>query len=155
MISIARTDTAQMTAHGSENLLQGVNLSTASSYILAVSNWHEIVRQYTYRYFTYRKGKLPTLQRVNKSMSRQRRCTFYAGLWEDSMFFDLRWSSGDTGPGEHHEYRAHSWFWASAEGLVRWEFVSTRTNIKPLSYQARPSHVALIILARSPLALLD
>jgi hypothetical protein len=86
---------------------------------IAIENWHTIVSGYTRGSLTFGKDKLPALQGVAKRVQSQRRCAYYAGLWENSLYFDLLWRSLECTT-RTPEYRAPSWSWASKEGGVYW-----------------------------------
>jgi hypothetical protein len=78
---------------------------------------YEIVSGNTSGNLTFSKDKLPALQGIAKRVQSERRCAYYAGLWEDTTCLDLAWYHWNptTSP---IEYRAPSWSWASTEGPV-------------------------------------
>jgi hypothetical protein len=90
--------------------------------------WHMIVEDYTSRKLTFSKDILPALQGVAKHMQKERRCAYYAGLWEDDFHHDLLWSVEQCSTVRQSEYRAPSWSWASTEGGVTWRFRNDRVD---------------------------
>jgi hypothetical protein len=86
------------------------------------SVWHEIVRRYTSCNLTFRKDKFPALQGVARYVQRERKCAYFAGLWEDSIWLDILWYVNDPEPVKSSDYRAPSWSWASREGHIVYGF---------------------------------
>ncbi|KAF2032785.1 HET-domain-containing protein, partial [Setomelanomma holmii] len=81
-------------------------------------NWHLIVRQYTRCNLTFRQDMLPALQGVANYVQNERKCSYYAGIWEDNAWFDLLWYLKEPAAARNPQYRAPSWSWASTEGGV-------------------------------------
>jgi hypothetical protein len=71
--------------------------------------WRSIVEAYTSRRLTFSEDRLPALQGVAKHVKRKRACTYYAGLWEDTLCHDLLWTRLDRGGERPLKYQAPSW----------------------------------------------
>jgi hypothetical protein len=74
--------------------------------------WRSIVTRYCLRSLTYGKDIFPAIQGVTKIFQAERKCAYYAGLWEDTFLYDLLWSHKE-GTTKSGPYRAPSWSWAS------------------------------------------
>jgi hypothetical protein len=83
--------------------------------------WHYTIAEYSHKNLTFDTDIFPALQGVAKRVQEQRKCSYYAGLWEDSLLEDLLWNR--SFPGITTQWRAPSWSWASGDGIVRWEHV--------------------------------
>jgi hypothetical protein len=112
------------------NLTNALFLETPGSSEMAQSAniWHIVVEEYSIRELTFGKDKLPALQGIAKRLQSERRCAYYAGLWEDTLCYDLLWGSELRKRGRSPEYRAPSWSWASAQGYIRWPPLSLMAN---------------------------
>lgn len=89
--------------------------------------WMEIVHEYSQKKLTFAKDVFPALAGLAKEMQKQRKCGYYAGLWEDSLVSDLLWDAEDLEwyPVGHEyaapeEWRAPSWSWASSTATINW-----------------------------------
>jgi hypothetical protein len=87
------------------------------------SVWHEIIHQYTSCNLTFRKDKFPALQGMARYVQRERKCAYFAGLWEDSIWLDILWHVDIPEPVKTSDYRAPSWSWASREGRIFYNFL--------------------------------
>jgi hypothetical protein len=96
-----------------------IGRSLANTSITPHALWRAMVAGYTHGSLTFGKDKLPALQGVAKRIQSQRRCAYYAGLWEDTLCLDLSWRSVRRTT-RLSEYRAPSWSWASTEGRIHW-----------------------------------
>ena len=74
--------------------------------------WRQIVSQYCVLSLSYDKDAFPAIQGVAKCFQAERRCAYYAGLWEDTLLHDLLWYNRE-GTTKFVPYRAPSWSWAS------------------------------------------
>lgn len=73
------------------------------------TNWHSVVQFFTACDLTYQKDVLPAIQGVARHMQHDRQCAYYAGLWDDNIWFDLLWTVNEPGRVETDSYRAPSW----------------------------------------------
>lgn len=86
----------------------------------ATRNWRDIVAAYSAGKLTVPSDKLPALQGMAKHVYNERKCAYYAGLWDYSLIYDLLWERrGELRPAQQ-EYLAPSWSWASSGGRVWW-----------------------------------
>lgn len=102
--------------------------------------WYNIVRQFTRCELTFSKDTLPALQGVARRVHSERRCAYYAGLWEDTLCSDLLWVLDVPCEIRPHEYRAPSWSWASTQGGVSW----------PYSYNSLVKEVNVVSVSTTP-----
>ncbi|KAH7066065.1 heterokaryon incompatibility protein-domain-containing protein [Paraphoma chrysanthemicola] len=100
-------------------------------------NWHLIVSQYTRCSLSFRQDMLPALQGVARYVQSERKCAYYAGIWQDNAWFDLLWYLQTPTAARHEDYRAPSWSWASAESDVRWpiqvEYYSQEASVQSIN----------------------
>lgn len=100
--------------------------------------WHDLVEEYTKTSLTFLTDKLPALQGIAKRVQTQRKSAYYAGLWEDSLCFDLLWEVnlhlGAIQP-ENGVYRAPSWSWVSVTSSVCWPPEEQEDEAKILTVQ--------------------
>lgn len=82
--------------------------------------WHNIVQWYTKLNITYHSDRLPGRSGLAKQVASRRWTRYLAGLWEDSLPFDLLWRpiSGSlqlnaTKMEKSQTTKAPSWSWAS------------------------------------------
>jgi hypothetical protein len=108
-------------------------------------NWRSIVAAYTSRRLTFTEDRLPALQGVAKHVQRERACAYYAGLWEDTLCFDLLWHVVSPEKGRPSKYQAPSWSWASMQEPIQWPPTSN------LQVEALIVHVETIPLGDDPL----
>jgi hypothetical protein len=83
-----------------------------SSLTSSSNRWRSIVTRYCLRSLTYGQDIFPAIQGVAKIFQAERQCAYYAGLWEDTLLYDLLWSHKE-GTTKSRPYRAPSWSWAS------------------------------------------
>jgi hypothetical protein len=78
------------------------------------ARWHDVVSQYSTRAITFEDDLFPAIQGVAKRFQAERKCAYYAGLWEDTFLYDLLWYwywfPDSYRPKQN---RAPSWSWAS------------------------------------------
>jgi hypothetical protein len=65
------------------------NSSPSRTWSQVTWRWYPIVSGYTSGNLTFTKDKLPALQSIAKRVQSERRCAYYAGLWEDTICLDL------------------------------------------------------------------
>ena len=85
--------------------------------------WGEVVVHYSSRDLTFESDKLPAISGLAHEYHRMWKSTYFAGLWKESLSFDLMWQL-DTSERSHRKpisYRAPSWSWASVDGLVYYD----------------------------------
>ncbi|KAK0627887.1 heterokaryon incompatibility protein-domain-containing protein [Immersiella caudata] len=75
--------------------------------------WYDIVAEFTGLQLSRPPDRLPALAGLAGDMQRHRRSRYLAGLWEDTIIFDLAWA----GHGERaNPWYAPTWSWASLQG---------------------------------------
>jgi len=85
-----------------------------------IRRWHATVVEYSTKMLTVDTDIFPALQGISKRVKEeQRKCAYYAGLWEDSLPQDLLWYTMVSGT-RTQQWRAPSWSWASVKGHVKW-----------------------------------
>lgn len=87
--------------------------------------WHVIVSEYTKLKLSFERDIFPALQGIARYIAKQRECRYVAGLWGDTLLYDLFWvysgfESGTVTSVETDTYRAPTWSWASRIGHVKW-----------------------------------
>jgi hypothetical protein len=112
-------------------------------------DWCSIVKAYTSRYLTFGKDMLPALQGVAKHVQGERKCAYYAGLWEDTLCYDLLWSVQDPTKRRSLEYRAPSWSWAATQERVWWPLLAD--HIEEYRAEALVVHAETIPAGDDPL----
>lgn len=105
----------------------GGRITTRSSTL--GDRWHRVVSEFSRRQLTYENDVFPALQGIAKWFEREKKCAYYAGLWQDNIIDDLLWCRGGDLEIEERQtvnrpkqYRAPSWSWASVAGEVHWPF---------------------------------
>ncbi|KAK3955939.1 heterokaryon incompatibility protein-domain-containing protein [Pseudoneurospora amorphoporcata] len=88
-----------------------------------VSEWHRVVQEYSALNLSHDTDKLPALSGLAKQYGRVRPSAAYlAGLWSDSLYVDLLWSSHYDGYVKLERgpmvWRAPSWSWAAQNSAV-------------------------------------
>jgi hypothetical protein len=109
----------------SSRSLYGLSKSRFSAYLstntsllpkgLTSTYWYEIVSSYTALNLTFQTDALPALQGVVKRMQLVRNCSYYAGLWENTIIEDLLWYSNTL---KVSTYQSPTWSWASRGSSV-------------------------------------
>lgn len=88
-----------------------LSLSTAETWQLR-QRWYDIVSEFTGLQLSRPSDRLPALAGLAGDMQRHRWGRYLAGLWEDTIIFDLAW----MGHGERADpWYAPTWSWASLE----------------------------------------
>jgi len=102
----------QYLGHGDEN--NTVVTSSDWPGHTSSTRWPQILSRYCELSLTYDKDILPAFQGVARTFQAERKCAYYAGLWEDTLLHDLVWAYyGGTETRRSGSYRAPSWSWAS------------------------------------------
>ncbi|EUC30700.1 hypothetical protein COCCADRAFT_103186 [Bipolaris zeicola 26-R-13] len=83
--------------------------------------WHKIVEQYTHQRLTYEIDIFPALQGISKMFSTYTKSRYLAGLWENTLMFDLLWVTYGGPHWRPQTWRAPSWSWASVADEVYWD----------------------------------
>ena len=77
--------------------------------------WHDIVDDYTTRNLSFPLDKLTALSAIADLYKESTGHTYLAGLWRETLIYDLCWwNSGEPLP-RPAEYRAPSWSWAAVD----------------------------------------
>jgi len=85
-------------------------------------DWRNLVCYYTTLHLTFQTDTLTALQGIAKAMQLVRNCSYYAGLWEDTLVEDLLWYYTELDTSKAPFYQPPSWSWASrkSDGFVAW-----------------------------------
>jgi hypothetical protein len=94
--------------------------------------WRKIVSEYSGTQLTYDKDIFPALSGVAELHRTVRNSTYLAGLWRDTLFYDLLWHIPNQWElpvrelryqrlARPAEWRAPSWSWASVRSAVTYE----------------------------------
>ncbi|PMD31506.1 HET-domain-containing protein [Hyaloscypha variabilis F] len=82
-----------------------------------VSQWHDIVTEYTSLSMTLISDRLPAILGLAQEIQSHRDGRYIAGLWEDSLISDLAWAVSQYGVEKSRPFKsvtlAPSWSWAS------------------------------------------
>ena len=92
------------------------------------SSWLAMIFMYTIRSLSVASDKLPALAGVAEQFHLATGDQYLAGLWRSTLLLDLLWSVEPFGPlpPRPEKYRAPSWSWASAEGLIRASYLEPK-----------------------------
>lgn len=111
--------------------------------------WPEMVQSYSALNLSYADDKLPALSGVaTKMSSRRSESRYLAGLWSDSLEFDLLWINKDAMvPGKESnarpdEWRAPTWSWASIDAPIKFPFkdhTKVQIHFKVLEVYCKPA----------------
>ncbi|KAI1551098.1 hypothetical protein PtrCC142_001536 [Pyrenophora tritici-repentis] len=106
------------------------NRDLARSALTTQKMWHRIVEGYAYRKLTFQKDQLPAIaafvSRIQAAYPEKR---YIAGLWEDTLRFDLLWAH--YGQYYHPSGFKPTWSWISITDPIEWA-------AHPDSYQPLP-----------------
>ena len=80
--------------------------------------WANLVRQYTRCKLTKPDDKLVALSGLAQRIKEETEFRYHAGLWEQTILYDLCWFRSRRPEPRLPGYRAPSWSWASAEGVI-------------------------------------
>ncbi|USP82142.1 hypothetical protein yc1106_09416 [Curvularia clavata] len=86
----------------------------------AATKWRKIVEEYSTKTLSFGSDRLPALSGLAK-VNRDLWYGYLAGLWSDSLQFDLLWRVNKTdlpNAARPTEYRAPSWSWASVDAPI-------------------------------------
>ncbi|KAF2121077.1 hypothetical protein BDV96DRAFT_640487 [Lophiotrema nucula] len=92
-----------------------------------MKKWHVAIEEYSSKALTRDADVFPALQGVAKILRWERNCEYYAGLWADTLIWDLLWIAHDTS--QPAIWRAPSWSWASVKDKVLWDVSGRATEI--------------------------
>ncbi|KAH9889087.1 heterokaryon incompatibility protein-domain-containing protein [Cubamyces lactineus] len=79
-------------------------------------SWHKVVEDYMRRRLSYPSDRLLACAGLAELFGRTLRCEYLAGLWRESLLYDLLWYTEDEGDGLGTDPRAPSWSWAAQNG---------------------------------------
>jgi hypothetical protein len=65
--------------------------TSGDSLVALQQHWQEVVIAYTDLSLTFVKDKLPAIGGVATQLQQMRNGRYYAGIWEDSLLYDLSW----------------------------------------------------------------
>ena len=83
--------------------------------------WYEVVTEYSTRNLTVSTDKLVAISSIANRIQEESGFTYAAGLWMEALPVDLLWSVSSRSTRDWSKsYRAPSWSWASADGIIRW-----------------------------------
>ncbi|KAH9889096.1 heterokaryon incompatibility protein-domain-containing protein [Cubamyces lactineus] len=85
--------------------------------------WQNIVEDYMRRFLSYPSDRLVACAGLAELFGRTLRSEYLAGLWKDSLLYDLLWYTRGEGNVQCGDDRAPSWSWAASAGggPVRYE----------------------------------
>ena len=100
-----------------------------------IKKWHETIASYSATSLSYPTDKLAAIDGIAQYMHPMRNCDYLAGLWSDSLPFDLLWSIVGAGSTRVVESSTNqrkllwssdqdlfpTWSWASVDCEVTWE----------------------------------
>ncbi|EFQ36017.1 heterokaryon incompatibility protein [Colletotrichum graminicola] len=113
-------DNARLTTNGlSNHQLASTDTACYSTDMAILSEWRDLVKQYSRCALTKNTDKLPAFAGVAKLFQDITGDAYYAGLWESSFLDQLDWRVYKPSKRVSSEYRAPSWSWASIDGAVR------------------------------------
>jgi hypothetical protein len=99
--------------------------STAWHYLI---NWYAMVRVYSIRKLTRRSDKLPAISGMAAIVSEKISSPYVAGLWKDTLLFDLQWETFPSLSKEEHRslrasriYLAPTFSWVSIDSQTEYE----------------------------------
>ncbi|KAF4597900.1 hypothetical protein AB1N83_011759 [Pleurotus pulmonarius] len=106
----------------------GTRVLSAEERKTARQAWLSVVFVYTLRSISFESDKLPAVGGVAEQFAKVTGHAYLAGLWRESLLFDLLWSveddDGTTADKRRPQtYRAPSWSWASVNGLISAAFL--------------------------------
>lgn len=87
------------------------------------SQWRRCVEEYSKLELTFEKDRLPAIGGIAAQMQQSRDGTYYAGVWTDSLWWDLCWEPLTAPDVVSPTTGAPSWSWASVPGQVSFSFV--------------------------------
>jgi hypothetical protein len=82
--------------------------------------WRELVRSYSVRRLTQIDDKLPALSGIAELFKKKSGDHYAAGLWRNSLPFDLLWRCDQSGDLKDRKTRSPSWSWISVDGAIKW-----------------------------------
>lgn len=82
--------------------------------------WRELVRSYSVRKLTHIDDKLPALSGIAELFKEKSGDQYAAGLWRNSLPFDLLWRCDQSGNLKDRKTRSPSWSWISVDGAIKW-----------------------------------
>lgn len=117
--------------------------------------WHWVVRDYVARVLTYPEDKLTAIGALADLYQKERRHTYVAGLWKETLIDDLCWMvyRGDNakkGPllSRPYHYRAPSWSWAAVDVWPNTFFFADHDGTRTLHHAPPGSQMKFIRKAR-------
>lgn len=113
-----------------------------------ISTWHGIISEYTHASLTHITDKLAAVEGIAQYMRSLRNSEYLAGLWADSVAFDLLWISqaynyghpkrsthadplGKT-PWNSNKWLFPTWSWASIKKKTSWKWINSFITDYPL-----------------------
>jgi hypothetical protein len=85
---------------------------------VSLSYWRSLVEDYSRRFLTYPRDKLPALAGIAADYSQKLDDTYIAGLWQSAFLAELLWSSKRSDISRPAVQRAPSWSWAAIDGEI-------------------------------------
>jgi hypothetical protein len=98
-----------------------------------ISQRRRVVTRYSRLQLFREEDIFPALQGITHGLGEHRNRRYYAGLWEDTLFYDLLWRPGPSAyPAmlRGGKLRAPSWSWASFIGPIIW-YSSADHTLRP------------------------
>ncbi len=106
--------------------------------------WRRVVIEYSSLKITKSSDKLPALGGLAKQMMARRGVEYLAGLWRDTLVYDMMWRL--VRPQESPIKRVPSWSWTSVDGKVDYNnnlYSSQTTDMPQICCEILDSNVVL------------
>ncbi len=97
-----------------------------------LDQWHRCVSEYSELQLTFEKDRLPAIGGIAAQMECKRESRYFAGIWSDSLCYDLAWSTVDSFL-KPTSQRAPTWSWASAPGEVQFIYKPSVWSVRQIA----------------------
>lgn len=138
----------EMRSHGFQKLPLAEQARANFTRPKLISTWYEIISEYTNASLTHTTDKLAAVEGIAEYMQSLRNSEYLAGLWADSLAFDLLWTSnainseestrttdadplGKT-PWSSNKWLFPTWSWTSIDKEIKWQWTSDLITDYPL-----------------------
>lgn len=87
--------------------------------MVVLERWYENLKAITYLDLAYIQDRLPAVAGIASQLGKYRKGRYLAGLWEDSLVFDLCWwAFGDERERPEKLKSVPTWSWGSVTGTI-------------------------------------
>lgn len=99
-----------------------INIHNQRDIVCVGRLWRQVVKQYSPLQLTCPDDKLPALSGLAQAMRFKSQEGYLAGLWKETLLFDMCWTVVSPKTKEPHQarWRAPSWSWASIDGPIKY-----------------------------------